>query len=122
MQAENEWHKARNQELVKMQEESALRLQAARQATEQQIQAQRLQTEREKAKILRENIQSEQEAKARANALHKQLTEDLSKRELIDRAKLEQEKWVAAINTTFEHIGGALSTSPKYISRVNFSN
>ncbi|XP_026406443.1 ATPase family AAA domain-containing protein 3C-like [Papaver somniferum] len=108
MQAENEWHKARNQELVKMQEESALRLQAARQATEQQIQAQRLQTEREKANILRENIKSEQEAKARANALHKQLTEDLSKRELIDRAKLEQEKWVAAINTTFEHIGGGV--------------
>ncbi|RZC87354.1 hypothetical protein C5167_004060, partial [Papaver somniferum] len=106
--AENEWHKARNQELVKMQEESALRLQAARQATEQQIQAQRLQTEREKANILRENIKSEQEAKARANALHKQLTEDLSKRELIDRAKLEQEKWVAAINTTFEHIGGGV--------------
>ncbi|RZC74017.1 hypothetical protein C5167_049498 [Papaver somniferum] len=106
--AQNEWHKARNQELVKMQEESALRLQAARQATEQQIQAQRLQTEREKANILRENIKSEQEAKARANALHKQLTEDLSKRELIDRAKLEQEKWVAAINTTFEHIGGGV--------------
>ena len=25
---------------------------------------------------------------------------------LVDRANAEREKWVAAINTTFEHIGG----------------
>lgn len=39
-----------------MQEESAMRQEAARRATEEQIQAQRRQTEREKAEIKRETI------------------------------------------------------------------
>ncbi|GAB4826415.1 hypothetical protein Ancab_009280 [Ancistrocladus abbreviatus] len=74
MVAENEQQSARNQELVKLQEESSIRQESARRATEEQIQAQHRQTEREKAEIEHETI--------------------------------KREKWVAAINTAFDHIGG----------------
>ncbi|CAA0813105.1 AAA-type ATPase family protein [Striga hermonthica] len=108
MQAENEHHRARNQELVKMQEESAMRQEAARQATENQIQAQRRQTEREKAEIERETIKVRAMAEAEGRAHEASLAEEVNKRMLVERANAEREKWVAAINTTFDHIGGGL--------------
>ncbi|KAL3837963.1 hypothetical protein ACJIZ3_022554 [Penstemon smallii] len=108
MQAENEHHRARNQELVKMQEESAMRQEAARRATEEQIQAQRRQTEREKAEIERETIRVRSLAEAEGRAHEAKLSEDVNRRMLVDRANAEREKWISAINTTFEHIGGGL--------------
>ncbi|KAL4557264.1 hypothetical protein LXL04_035437 [Taraxacum kok-saghyz] len=106
--AENEHHRARNQELVKMQEESSIRQEQARRATEEQIQAQRRQTEREKAEIERETIRVRAMAEAEARAHEAKLAEDVNKRMLVERANAEREKWVSAINTTFEHIGGGL--------------
>lgn len=106
MQAENEHQRARNQELVKMQEESGMRQEAARRATEEQIQAQRRQTEREKAEIERETIRVRAMAEAEGRAHEAKLAEDVNRRILVDRANAEREKWIAAINTTFEHIGG----------------
>ncbi|MCD7457089.1 hypothetical protein HAX54_034076 [Datura stramonium] len=106
MQAENEHQRARNQELVKMQEESSMRQEAARRATEEQIQAQRRQTEREKAEIERETIRVRAMAEAEGRAHEAKLAEDVNRRILVDRANAEREKWIAAINTTFEHIGG----------------
>ena len=50
-QAENEYHRARNQELVNLQEESSIRQEQARRATEEKIQAQRRKTEREKLRL-----------------------------------------------------------------------
>ncbi|XP_057800636.1 uncharacterized protein LOC131016080 [Salvia miltiorrhiza] len=108
MQAENEHQRARNQELVKMQEESAMRQEAARRATEEQIQAQRRQTEREKAEIERETIRVRAMAEAEGRAHEAKLAEEVNKRMLVERANAEREKWVSAINTTFEHIGGGL--------------
>ncbi|KAK7264010.1 hypothetical protein RJT34_31612 [Clitoria ternatea] len=108
MQAENEYHRARNQELVKMQEESSIRQEQARRATEEQIQAQRRQTEREKAEIERETIRVRAMAEAEGRAHEAKLAEEVNRRMLIDRANAEREKWVAAINTTFDHIGGGL--------------
>ncbi|KAG9154933.1 hypothetical protein Leryth_012125 [Lithospermum erythrorhizon] len=108
MQAENEHHRTRNQELVKMQEESSMRQEATRRATEEQIQAQRRQTEREKAEIERETIRVRAMAEAEGRAHEAKLAEDVNKRMLVERANAEREKWVAAINTTFEHIGGGL--------------
>ncbi|CAI9302220.1 unnamed protein product [Lactuca saligna] len=108
MQAENEHHRTRNQELVKMQEESSIRQEQARRATEEQIQAQRRQTEREKAEIERETIRVRAMAEAEARAHEAKLAEDVNKRMLVERANAEREKWVSAINTTFEHIGGGL--------------
>ncbi|KAK6794767.1 hypothetical protein RDI58_008220 [Solanum bulbocastanum] len=103
---ENEHQRARNQELVKMQEESGMRQEAARRATEEQIQAQRRQTEREKAEIERETIRVRAMAEAEGRAHEAKLAEDVNRRILVDRANAEREKWIAAINTTFEHIGG----------------
>ncbi|KAG8381660.1 hypothetical protein BUALT_Bualt06G0144600 [Buddleja alternifolia] len=108
MQAENEHQRARNQELVKMQEESSMRQEAARRATEEQIQAQRRQTEREKAEIERETIKVRALAEAEGRAHEAKLAEDVNRRMLVERANAEREKWVAAINTTFDHIGGGL--------------
>ncbi|OAY48613.1 ATPase family AAA domain-containing protein 3-B [Manihot esculenta] len=108
MQADNEYQRARNQELVKLQEESSIRQEQARRATEEQIQAQRRQTEREKAEIERETIRVRAMAEAEGRAHEAKLAEDVNRRMLIDRANAEREKWVAAINTTFDHIGGGL--------------
>ncbi|XP_031094767.1 ATPase family AAA domain-containing protein 3 [Ipomoea triloba] len=108
MQAENEHQRSRNQELVKMQEESAMRQEAARRATEEQIQAQRRQTEREKAEIERETIRVRAIAEAEGRAHEAKLAEDVNRRMLLERANAEREKWISAINTTFEHIGGGL--------------
>ncbi|XP_014499762.1 ATPase family AAA domain-containing protein 3-B [Vigna radiata var. radiata] len=108
MQAENEYQRSRNQELVKMQEESSIRQEQARRATEEQIQAQRRQTEREKAEIERETIRVRAMAEAEGRAHEAKLAEDVNRRMLVDRANAEREKWVAAINTTFEHIGGGI--------------
>ncbi|KAG6790782.1 hypothetical protein POTOM_006949 [Populus tomentosa] len=106
--AENEYQRARNQELVKLQEESSVRLEQARRATEEQIQAQRRQTEREKAEVERETIRVRAMAEAEGRAHEAKLAEDVNRRILKDRANAEMEKWVSAINTTFEHIGGGL--------------
>ncbi|PON41482.1 ATPase, AAA-type, core [Parasponia andersonii] len=108
MQAENELQRSRNQELVKMQEESSIRQEQARRATEEQIQAQRRQTEREKAEIERETIRVRAIAEAEGRAHEAKLAEDVNRRMLVDRANAEREKWIAAINTTFDHIGGGL--------------
>ncbi|XP_050387147.1 uncharacterized protein LOC126803381 [Argentina anserina] len=108
MQAENEYHRDRNRELVKMQEESSIRQEQARRATEEQIQAQRRQTEKEKAEIERETIRVRAFAEAEGRAHEAKLAEEVNRRILVDRANAEREKWVAAINTTFDHIGGGL--------------
>lgn len=96
---------------MKLQEESSIRLEQARRATEEQIQAQRRQTEREKAEVERETIRVRAMAEAEGRAHEAKLAEDVNRRILKDRANAEMEKWVAAINTTFEHIGGINSIS-----------
>ena len=81
--------------------------------TEEKIQAQRRKTEREKAEIEHETIrQALAEVEGRAHEA--KLAEDVNMRILVDRANAEQEKWVAAINTTFEHIGGAFLPDAQY--------
>ncbi|KAM3682761.1 hypothetical protein ACJW31_12G096300 [Castanea mollissima] len=97
MQAENVLYRARNQELVKLQEESSVRQEQARRATEEQIQAQRRQTEREKAEMEREMIRVRAMAEAERRAHEAKLGEEVHRR---------IEKWVAAIRTNFVLIGG----------------
>lgn len=91
---------------MKLQEESSVRQEQARRATEEQIQAQRRQTEREKAEIERETIRVRAMAEAEGRAHEAKLAEEVNRRMLVDRANAEREKWIAAINTTFDHIGG----------------
>ncbi|MCH90183.1 ATPase family AAA domain-containing protein 3-B-like, partial [Trifolium medium] len=105
MQAENEYHRIRNQELVKLQEESEIRLEQARRATEEKIQAQRRQTEKEKAEIQRETIRISEMAAAEARAHEARLSEEVNRRLLLERGDAEREKWISIIHATFEHIG-----------------
>lgn len=114
-QAENEQHRVRNQELVKMQEDSSIRLEQARRATEEQIQAQRRQTEKEKAEIERETIRISEMAGAEARAHEAKLSEEVNRRILIERGDAEREKWISIINTTFDHVGGTFSTKCNYV-------
>ncbi|XP_002982368.2 ATPase family AAA domain-containing protein 3-B [Selaginella moellendorffii] len=110
MQAEHEAQRARNSEMVKMQEESAVRQEQARRLTEEHIQAQRRQTEKEKAEIERETIRVRALAEAEGRAHEARLAEDVNKRLLVERANSEKEKWLASINTVFTHIGGGIKT------------
>lgn len=89
-----------------MQEESSLRKEQSRRATEEQIQAQQRQTEKERAEIERETIRVKAMAEAEGRAHEAKLTEDHNRRMLIERINGEREKWLAAINTTFNHIEG----------------
>lgn len=96
-----------------MQEESSLRKEQARRATEEQIQAQQRQTEKERAEIERETIRVKAMAEAEGRAHEAKLTEDHNRRMLLERINGERDKWLAAINTTFNHIEG--SNLPYYL-------
>ncbi|KAM0917041.1 hypothetical protein ACQ4PT_009780 [Festuca glaucescens] len=107
---EHEAQRTRNHELVKMQEESALKIEHIRRQFEEEIQELRKRTQQEMAAIEQETQRQKSLAKAEANALEKKLSEDVNRRIFIEQANAEREKWVQAINTTFEHIGGGLRT------------
>jgi ATPase family AAA domain-containing protein 3A/B len=92
-----------------MQEEAAVRQEQIRRSTEEQIQAQRRQTEKERAEIERETIRVRAMAEAEGRAYEAKAAEDVNRRMLIERANMEKEKWLAAINSTFGHIGGTHS-------------
>ncbi|GMI78315.1 ATPase family AAA Domain-containing protein 3B1, SHOT1 Binding ATPase 3 [Hibiscus trionum] len=110
MQTDHEAQRKHNAELVKMQEESSIRKEQARRATEEQIQAQQRHTEKERAEIERETIRVKAMAEAEGRAHEAKLTEDHKRRMLIERVNGEREKWLAAINTTFSHIEGGFRT------------
>ncbi|KAI7747347.1 hypothetical protein M8C21_023235, partial [Ambrosia artemisiifolia] len=61
--------------------------------------------QKERAKIERETIRIRAMAEA----------EDVNKRMLIERGNAKREKWVSAINTTFEHIGAIWIMSFSYV-------
>ncbi|KAK1327246.1 hypothetical protein QJS10_CPA01g02974 [Acorus calamus] len=73
---ENEMQRTRNQELVRMQEESSMKQEQARMATEEQIQAQRRKTEKERAEIQRETIRVTAMAEAEGRAHEAKLAEE----------------------------------------------
>ncbi|KAL8168265.1 hypothetical protein V2J09_009764 [Rumex salicifolius] len=108
LQTDHEAQKRHNVELVRMQEESSLRQEQARKATEEQNQQQQRQTEKEKAKIEQETLRVSELAKGEARAHEKKLKEEYDRRMLITHMDGEKEKWLAAINTTFRHIEGGL--------------
>ncbi|CAA7410456.1 unnamed protein product [Spirodela intermedia] len=106
LQTDHEAQRRQNAELVKMQEESSARKEQARRATEEQIQAQLRQTEKERAEIERETLRVKAMAEAEARSHEAKLTEEHNRRMLLEQMKGEREKWIAAINATFSHIEG----------------
>ncbi|CAN8257699.1 unnamed protein product [Cochlearia groenlandica] len=109
-QTDHESQRQHNVELVRMQEESSIRKERARIATEEQIQAQQRQTEKERAELDRETIRVKAMAEAEGRAHEAKLTEEQNRRMLLDKINGEREKWLAAINTTFSHIEGGVKT------------
>ncbi|KAM3243150.1 hypothetical protein ACQJBY_055236 [Aegilops geniculata] len=109
-QEEREAERRRDAELVRMQEIGALKREQARRATEQRILEQELQTLRERAKNDRETNKENAISNAKAKAHEAKLTEDYERRMLVELMNGEKEKWLAAINTTFQHIEGGLRT------------
>ncbi|THU53014.1 hypothetical protein C4D60_Mb10t09980 [Musa balbisiana] len=105
---EHESQRRQDVELVRMQEESSVRKEQTRRATEEQIQAQLRQTEKERAEIERETIRVKAMAEAEGRAHEAKLTEEHNRKMLLEHMKGEREKWIAAINTTFSHIEGGL--------------
>ena len=71
------------------------------------------QSQRDEAEIEHETIRQAL-AKVEGRAHEAKLAEDVNMRILVDRANAEREKWVAAINTTFEHIGGTFLPDAQY--------
>ncbi len=64
---------------------------------------------KERAEIERETIRVRAMAEAEGRAYEAKAAEDVNRRMLIERANMEKEKWLAAINSTFGHIGGTHS-------------
>uniref|UniRef100_M4EH66 ATPase family AAA domain-containing protein n=2 Tax=Brassica campestris TaxID=3711 RepID=M4EH66_BRACM len=108
LHTDHEAQRRHNVELVKMQEESSIRKEQARIATEEQIQAQQRQTEKERAELERETICVKSMADTEGRAHEAKLTEEQNRRMLFDKINGEREKWLAAINTTFGHIEGGV--------------
>ncbi|KAJ6919405.1 hypothetical protein NC651_013383 [Populus alba x Populus x berolinensis] len=94
-------------ELVKMQEESSVLKEQARRATEEQIQAQQCQTEKERAEIEGETIRVKAMAEAEGWVHEVKLTGEHNRRMLIEHINGEREKWLAS---TFSHIEGGFRT------------
>ncbi|KAG7623119.1 ATPase AAA-type core [Arabidopsis suecica] len=109
-QTDHEAQRHHNVELVKMQEASSIRKEKAKIATEEQIQAQHRQTEKERAELERETIRVKAMAEAEGRAHEAKLTEEQNRRLLMERINGEREKWLAAINTMFSHIEGGFRT------------
>ncbi|CAN1225404.1 ATPase family AAA domain-containing protein 3 [Linum perenne] len=104
MQTDHESQRKHNVELARMQEESSIRKEQARRSTEEQIQAQQRQTDKERAEIERETIRVKAMAEAEGRAHEAKLTEEHNRRMLVEKINGEREKWLAAINATFSHI------------------
>lgn len=106
LQTDHEDQRRHNVELVQMQEKSFVRKEQARKDSEEQMQAQKRQTEQKKAEIDKETIRAKEKAKAEKRILLTVLTEEQNRRELKDKLQGETDKWIAAINATFSHIEG----------------
>ncbi|PIA46037.1 hypothetical protein AQUCO_01600361v1 [Aquilegia coerulea] len=105
MQLEHESQRARNQELVKLQEESSIRLEQQRLMIEAEILAQKLKTEEKRAEIERENTRIKALAEAEANAREKKLSEEVDMRRKLAELAASKERVELAINMIFKHIG-----------------
>lgn len=109
-QDENEAARARNAELVRMQEESVTRQEQLRRSTEERIQTEKRETERYKNQLEQENIRAKALAEAEGRIKEAQATEKINRENIGVRAEAETKKLLQAINTTFDRIGQGFST------------
>lgn len=107
MQAEHEANRARNAEMVKMQEESNERQEVTRRSVEETIQAARRETNRQQAEMERENLRIKTLAEAEGRSKEARDNEDVQRRQMQARVEAETSKMVKVVNTTLSGLGSA---------------
>ena len=104
MQSENEAARARNAELVRMQEESVARQEQIRRATEERVQTERRETERYKNQLEQDSIRARALAEAEGRIKEAKATEQINRQNIVVRTEAEASKLLKAINTTFDRL------------------
>jgi len=110
MQAEHESQRARNAEMVKMQEESTARTEAIRQATEERVQRERQETDMKRAELERETIKQKALAEAKGRALEARENQDINRSNLLTQVEAETDRALKVVNAVFGHLGAAATS------------
>ena len=121
MQSENEAARARNAELVKMQESAAERAEALRRDTEKKIQMERRATEEFKARLEQENLRAKAIAEAEGRTLENRQNEDVIRRQMLAKVEAETTKAVKVVQEAMVYLGkGAteLLSNPQQITML----
>ena len=121
MQSENEAARARNAELVKMQESAAERAEALRRDTEKKIQMERRATEEFKARLEQENLRAKAIAEAEGRTLENRQNEDVIRRQMLAKVEAETTKAVKVVQEAMVYFGkGAteLLSNPQQITML----
>jgi ATPase family AAA domain-containing protein 3A/B len=121
-EAEHEKQRARNAELVALQEESGRRQEEQRAAVAAQIEAERRATERYKSD-LEKGVQRERAlAEAEGRTAERRANEDIARRELALKLEEDRKRLVEGINSVFANLGTAagqlLSDRDKMLTAV----
>ena len=103
-QAENEAARARNAELVKMQEQAAERAEALRRDTEKKIQMEKRATEEFKAKLEQENTRAKAIAEAEGRTLENRQNEDVIRRQML-KVEAETTKAIKVVQEGMVYFG-----------------
>jgi ATPase family AAA domain-containing protein 3A/B len=104
-QAENEAARARNAELVKMQEQAAERAEALRRDTEKKIQMEKRATEEFKAKLEQENTRAKAIAEAEGRTLENRQNEDVIRRQMLAKVEAETTKAIKVVQEGMVYFG-----------------
>ena len=104
-QGENEAARARNAELVKMQEQAAERAEALRRDTERKIQMEKRATEEFKAKLEQENMRAKAIAEAEGRTLENRQNEDVIRRQMLAKVEAETTKAIKVVQEGMVYFG-----------------
>ena len=110
MQDENEAARARNAELVRMQEESVSRQEQLRRATEERVQSERRETERYKNQLEQESIRARALAEAEGRIKEAKAMERANRENIGVRVEAETKKLLKLVNATFDRVGQGFTT------------
>lgn len=109
-EAEHEKQRARNVELVRLQEESAARQEQQRASIAAQVEAERRATEKYKAELEKAVQRERALAEAEGRTAERRANEDIYRRELALKLEEDRKRVVEAINTTFGNLGSAVTS------------
>jgi len=108
-QAEHESTRQRNAEMVKMQEDASQRQESLRRSTEEQIQASRRKTDRQKAENERELVRSKSIAEAEGRIAENRANEDVIRRQMMARVEAETAKAMSLLQEGMRAVGQGIN-------------